>query len=244
MKSFFGNLTDREFSRRKCHGYKKLVFDEGVVTGSVLDMVSGDDGESLVVKATGETPVEGTGYTFLCKEFGLYDDSVSAKVSVIFCDNGWMLVTLLEGSFLIKHEDEILQPTVGSGSYPAVYKDEILWVDADKLLSGKKYFGSEFQQINWQDFEYIFTVSGCIKNKLLSFRCKHHYDEYIDLSLGYIAKLEEKLLRKKQEEASRSILSMFETDDEQGGITFDSFGDEDEDYDDDEYDDEEADFSL
>lgn len=241
MKSFFGNIENTIINRKKCHGYKHIKFDEGVETGSVITMETEDD--TLLIKATGEQPVVGTQYTFLTREFGLYGGDLTAKVSIIFCDDGLMLVTLKEGSILITHEDQILQPAVGGDTYPPVYTDEILWVNADTLLSGKKYFGDDLQQVHWQDFEYVFTLSGGIKNGLRSFKCKHHYAEYIDLSLGYIDEMHKVIEKRQEAKSAKNMMDMFQKA-PSTGFVFDDDDEEDYSYEDDDDDADAMDFGL
>lgn len=240
MKAFFGNIENRVLSRSKSHGYKYLKFSDEVETGSVIKLETEDD--NLAVKVTGEQPVNGTYYTFLTKEFGVYGKDIKALVSVIFCDNDWMLVTLKEGTILINHEDQILQPAVGEDAYPPVYADEIVWINAETLLSYKNYMKDELQKGHWQDFEYTYTVAGGIKGGLQSTTIKHHETESIDLSLGYIDELRKKLEKREEAKSARNMLDMF-SNQSSSGMQFD-FEDEDEPYEEDSYEDDDADFSL
>lgn len=141
-------------------------------------------------------------YTLVTKEFGVYamKDKVSAKIKVRFCDDGVMVVDLIEGAVLIKPEDDILLASVGVSSLPAVNEDEILWVDADKLLSYRQYWGGLKSSMT-QDFEYVFIIKGGKIGGIESFGLRQITDETIDISGGYIAALEAEL--KKKEDAKK-----------------------------------------
>jgi len=242
MKTFFGNLEKREYMRTGCHGYRSIIFDESVELGQAVGIVSDDD--TLRVVPTGEKPVEGTEYVFMTKEFGVYNDMLKADISVIFCDDGWMLVTLHSGSFILSHEDGLVQPSVNldCASVPPVCTSDILWVDADTLLSGKAHFGSELHSRYCYDFEFFLTVSGSYQNGLRHFNCKYSRDRYIDLSRGYIATVEEAILRKEERRKAQMFANMATNSTSSEGLEFefdddddDEYYDEDEDYDDEEY---------
>lgn len=206
--TFFGkNNEDVVLKRSFSHGYKELVVKKELEIGSVIDFVT--EGSKLVMQKTEGTFEYGKDkITFLCKSFGLANND-PAKISVIFCDDGDMLITLHEGTLYIKHEDSILQPVVGSGSYGSVNASDILWIDEDRLLSGKSYFGDKLQCMNWQDFEYIFEVrGGKDKAGCEYFSVKLFRDEFIDLSLGYTATVREEMQRRERQATVDSIASM------------------------------------
>lgn len=241
MKAFFGDIENKIIDRSKCHGYKHLKFADEVETGSVITMETDED--NLFVKATDEQPVQGTQYTFLTKEFGVYGKDIKAKISVIFCDDDLMLVTLKEGTILINYEDQILQPSVDAVTYPPVYTDEIVWINAETLLSYRSYVKDELMKVHWQDFEYTYTVAGGIKGGLSATTIKHHEDEAVDLSLGYIEELRKVLEKREEAKAARNIMNMF-GEKSNTGYDFD-YEDDEYDYEDEDADDDDGmDFGL
>lgn len=199
MRAYFGTegndiVLDRHFS----HGYKRLVLDKGLHVADKLNFQT-DGVDTLRAVSGGSVDSEGVEYTFVCKEFGLYDKNM-AKVSIIFCDDGDMLVTLKGGTLLFMFNNELLQPVVGDGEYDSVHPTEICWVNADRLIGMKQYFGQGYEGSWHQDFEYVFETTGERKNGLDKFNVKCCQDEYIDLSLGYVA---ECMKRDREREAAK-----------------------------------------
>lgn len=240
MKTYFGESGRIELERSRCHGYKKVVFDNVEVAQRLVAETQGTD---LVYKGVSISKEELSNdvrqYTFICKEFGLYGINIPAKISVIFCDDGWMVVTLLEGTLLIDYDGQLLQPVIGDDTYPPVNTNKIFWCNTDSLLSLKDNFGDNIRSVHWQDFEYIFTISGGMEGSLRRFTWRANKDEYIDLSLGAVAVMEEQERQKESARQARNILKMtvYNVDRSQGlEYDEDDVDDYDED-DDDEYDD-------
>lgn len=199
--------------------------------------------KGLEDKLLGEKVEEDDGepvYTLVTKEFGLYAKSngVDAKVKISFCDNGLMLVDVLEGALLFKPEEEILLVSRGVSSLPSINLSNILWVNADKLLSFAQYWG-DFKSRYTQDFEYVFVLGGETKSGLDSFSIRCINDETIDISGGAIAVLEAQMkVKEEAKEAERSFMSLLQ----QSSSSSYEFDDDDEDDEDDEdYEDDEDD---
>lgn len=238
--TYFGKGNEKiELTRSLSHGYKKAVIDESLSIGTAVKTVTEDD--TLLFTATeGEYEYGVDRLVFVCKTFGVTPD-IPAKVSIIFADDGNMIVTLHEGSIMVDFNGKMVQPMVGQTGLTTARLDEVLWVDCNNFLSNKAYFGSELQNKYWQDFEYVFTVTGGIdKANCQSFKLKKHKEEYIDLSLGYIATLEEEQLRKEKRKELAKMQSMWSSP-----RTTDLEFDIDESIDDEDfYDDEEDDLGL
>lgn len=179
----------------------KLIDLSGLSCGEFFDFV--DSGEELtgIVTEEQENPV----YTLVTKEFGLYgfSNGVSTKVKINFCDNGMMMVDVIEGAVLIRPEGEVLLASRNVDGLPDVNVDEIFWVDAEKLLSYRSYWdGLKSKYI--QDFEYVFELKGGKRNNLNSFSVKLIKDEVIDISGGHISAIEARLKTKEDAKIAKA----------------------------------------
>lgn len=228
VRTYFGDEGERiTLERSKSHGYKKIVFDESLGIASILKPST--DGDTLIFSDGGRAAEGDTQqYTFICKEFGLYGVNVPVKVSIMFCDDGWMVVTLLDGTFLIEYEGQILQPSVNTDDFPTVHTDRILWVNADSILSMKQHFGTEIHERCYQDFEFIFRMTGGMEGTLSRFGWSGFREEYVDLSLGYTAELER---MREAKQLEKSVMTTI-----RGASIEQELDYEEADYDDDEYD--------
>lgn len=233
MKTFVGlEESNKVYKRSLAHGYKYLVIDDEVKMASPLSFVTdtyeGENALRVTVDKTVEGKVENPQFTFMCKEFGIYGakNNMYAKVSVIFCDDGNMLVTLLDGTLILNINDDLVQPVVGGMNTTKVVADEITWINADFLLARREYFTKvKFANVNVHDFEYVFTLKADVD----SFTLRREDGEYVDLSLGYTALLEEQELKKKQALEAKKLVSLTT-----GGGSFSGFEFDDDDEDDDE----------
>jgi hypothetical protein len=244
QKVFIANEDfEKEYSRSRAKGHTSIKVDDDVAVSDSIRIVT--EGTTLAIKKDNE----GSGdevFTIPCKEFGLtnYGD-VSAKISVIFCDNGWMLVTLLQGALVLNLDGSLLMPTVGDVASTKVVKEDIFWVDAEKLLSYSKYF-SDTQARFIYDIEFVFEVSGQYINGMTNFSLKPFHDEDVDLSLGYIAQYEQALENKKNAKDAKKMVSAMLNKSNSEPLDFDD-DDEyvDEDYEEEGYDEEDdgVDFS-
>ena len=227
---------ERVFERRRAKGHKRLVIDNDVNIMSPVEFVTQDT--DLVMKAV-ENSEEQEVYTILCKEFGCVGltTDFKSKISVIFLDDGWMLVTLLHGALVMNLENQLLMPTVGDDfKTPAVVPEDICWVNVDNLLEYGKYLGVKGQFMF--DVEFTFLVGGDKINNMRSFSIKPIVDEDIDLSLGYIAAYEQRLQAKEAVKETKKVMKAVFAKEPVEEDDLD-YGDEDEDEDD--YDEDESD---
>lgn len=231
---------ERVFERKRAKGHKRLVIDDSVNIMSSIEFVTEDT--DLVMKAV-ENSDEQEVYTILCKEFGCVGLATDfrSKISVIFLDDDWMLVTLLHGALVMNLENQLLMPTVGDDfKTPAVVPDDICWVNADNLLEYGKYLGVKGQFMF--DVEFTFLVGGDKINNMRSFSIKPIADEDIDLSLGYIAVYEQQLKNKEAVRETKKVMKAVFSQASSDEDDLDYGDDDDEEYgydedDEDEYDD-------
>lgn len=194
-----------------------------------------DKGDKLVgveSEIEDEEPV----YTIVTNEFGLYamSSGVQAKVKISFCDNGMMIVDVLEGAVLIKPAEEVLLASRGVSDLPNVDLNSILWVNADKILAYAQYWEG-LKSKHTQDFEYVFVLRGENRNGLESFGIKAVPDETIDISGGHIAVLEAQMqVKEEARQAKRGFNALVE---QASASSYEFDEDEEEDYEDTEEDD-------
>lgn len=184
-----------EISRERALGYKRVVIDDDVGVAAPFQFVTRDRDLAIeLAEEDGEQAV----YTMLCKEFGLVggNKGFTNKISVIFCDNGWMLVTLYNGALVMNLDDRLLMPAVGVDKTPKVVQNDILWVDAEKLLAYGKYLDNV--GLFMYDHEFFLELSGDNNNGMGSFKFRNLADETIDISLGYIAVYEQQQQKKAE----------------------------------------------
>lgn len=186
--------------------YKELDFT-GVTSGQSFEI---EDRVDKLVAVPSEGIDEDPIYTVVTDEFGLYamSDKVSAKVKISFCDNGMMVVSIIEGAILVKPAGDVLLASRGVSNLPKVELDGIFWVNADKLLSYKKYWGTVKENYT-QDFEFVFILKGDRKGSLHNFSITLIKDETIDISGGNVAVIEAQLKAKEEaKQVKKSFSSM------------------------------------
>lgn len=226
-------------TRAKAKGYKSISLDDSVQMTSALTVTSKAD--KLLISGS-EGHDEEAQYMFVCKEFGLIAyNSITAKVHVTFCDNGLMLVTLLDGALILRIEDEngeqsLIAPSVNLvNGLPSTSEEDVYWVNADKLMSFAKYWGDKASFI--YDFEFAFELRGDRVGGVSNFKLIHLTDEDIDMSAGAFAMYLKKQEDKEQAKRSREIMSQLTQS--QGHLefdenTFDTSGERNLDFDDEE----------
>lgn len=232
---------EKEFTRGRAKGHKRLIIEDNVEIVKPIELHT--NGTDLVVSQVegveGDTEV----YTALCTEFGLVGGAsgFKNKISVIFLDKGWMLVTLYHGALVMNLNDKLMMPTAGDDfAVPKVVTEDICWVNADNLLEYGKYYDLKGQFM--YDFELFFVVGGDSINGMRQFSITHLDDEDIDLSLGLFAKYQQQLKArveaKEALELTRNILHTgsgtdyeYDFDDEEEESEVESEQDEDDEYD-------------
>lgn len=221
---------ERVYSRERAKGHTSLEIDGNINSGDFISIETED--KKLVIKSDDVECKESddVAYTILCREFGLvgYKEKFESKLSVIFLDSGWMLVTLFKGAFVVNIDGKLLMPSAGVDSCPTVYQDMILWVDADRLLSFSKY--EEIKSNFYYDLELMYILKGGAG----SFSHRRIGAEDIDLSLGALALYEQKLKMRQEAKQAKTINNMF-SNDKKSAYDFDE-DDETEWDDEDEYD--------
>lgn len=236
-KIFVVDTSDKSFqtvyTRSRAKGYKRLVIGEDVDPEKGLPIELKTNGTDLVISPAEDKKDDNEVYTILCKEFGLVGEAagIKSKISVMHCDNGWMLVTLLEGAIIINLENQLMMPVVGDAPAPKVVQQDICWVNANDLLDYNKYWGTKGQF--YQDVEFVFTVSGDCIGGTRRFSIKHHRDEDIDMSLGFLAQYEQNQQNKKDAKATKELASAILNTDSSSSYEFDDdeddiYGDEDD----------------
>lgn len=205
-KVYFGQGGVGMLSRGLSHGYKSLIMDEDLGMGNLINFETSE--EALVMSPVdGNADLSNDAITFICDSFGVCN--IKSKISIIFCDDGKMLVTLYYGMLHINYDGVVVSPACGITEDVSM-RSGIKWVDMDTILAMRQYFGTELQQRYYQDFEYFFEVcGGSDKNNCATWSCRCLKDEYIDMSLGFIAETEIKIMRRERQREVNKICAMF-----------------------------------
>lgn len=190
--------------KSKAFKYKELDFT-GVSCGQAFCMDETEN--SLVAHVDSTKNADDVTYSIITDEFGLYamSERIHAKVKVSFCDNGKMIVDLLDGIILIHPEDEIMSVSKNITEAPEVVLDRVLWVDANMILEYAQYWGT-LKSNHIQDFEFVLDLKGEKRGTLDSFGLKHIKEETIDISGGHIAMLEMEMRKKEEEKEKKEML--------------------------------------
>lgn len=216
--------SPREITRKRAVGYTSIKLDEGI--GKITPFEVKTEGQTLCFVPTeyadDDTEEE---YTILCKEFGLVGyDKCKAKVSIILCDDGYMLVTLHSGGLIVTLDDKLMLPTVGEFQYKSNISDgEIMWIDESYFLSSgnEKWFGVDEGKFIF-DIEYMLIVSGGRSAGYnAGSRVRRIRAEDVDMSLGYIAKYEEDKKAKEEARHADEMRKAFQPQNQQTGWEFD-----------------------
>lgn len=228
-------IVDGEFprliGRGRAFGYKELNL-ENIEFGQAIEFKT--DEAQLCLYGNKAEETESPAYTILCKEFGVFGGSKNfeSKISVVHCDDGWMLVTLWKGALIIKLDGKLMMPSTGVDEVPNVIESEILWVNRDTILSFAKYLDDKSGFM--YDFEFMYTIKGFISSGMKHLKLRHIDDEDVDISLGQFAAFLTKQAQKQQAKETKKLCKSFNF----GSSQDLEFDDEDEDeYEDDEDDD-------
>lgn len=233
---------EREFSRSRAKGYKNLVIDDDVISMGGFDFQT--DGTTLrMVADNTEVDAEDEIYTILTKEFGLVGGATHFKndLSVIFLDNGWMLVTIRKGSIVVRIDGDMFLPSIGVTETPTVISDDIAWVNADYLLSYSNTINEPSKSLFMYDYEIFLSLGGHRVGGMWNSELKFYLDQFIDLSLGYIAQYEHRVKTREEAKAAKSLFDSMMSGRSDEEVNFDDeylFGEDEED---DEYADYESD---
>ena len=234
MKRHF--IADGEFARNitrsRALGCTALDLTD-IEVGQAVDFKT--NGSTIELHSTDSDESENPAYTILCKEFGVFggNKNFSSKVSILHCDNGWMLVTLWEGAIIIKLDGKLMMPSTGVDTTPNVTESDILWVNCEKVQGYAKYLNHKAPFV--YDFEFMYIIKGFISSGMKSFSMKHVDDEDIDISAGQFLMAMQKKEQEKQAKEAKRLCKSFNFGTNQS-LEF-----EDEDEDDEEDDDEDDD---
>ena len=204
---FYTNENIKEVSRKRANGYKSICIDDTVQIPSMVEVVSEDvdsDRPVLRIKAIKDTTKVPDKYMFLCKEFGLlgFNADFTSKISVMFCDNGYMLITLHKGMLLLQNDKDITAFVVGSKLVPQIDAESILWKSSEDLMSFVRYRKDKSEYI--YDFDFMFEVKGGKVANMGNFRLKPVLEEDRDMSLGAYVVLAEKVNPEQLQEKEKS----------------------------------------
>ena len=221
-------------TRNRAKGHKSLIIDDSITSFSGFEMKTNGNALNIIPNEFDGDP---DAFTILCKEFGLDDvKNCHSDISVIFLDNGYMLVTLYKGAIALNMEDEngetkLLAPSINIESNPNFDAESILWVNAENILSYSKYF-NEYKNLFLYDFEFFFQIAGTNENNMHSMKLKACKDKDIDISLGQYAQYLDIKQKKNESKRATNLMKMFNSEQ---ALEFDD-DDEDDTEDDDDYD--------
>ena len=190
---YANNVDEKEITRNKANGYKRIVVDKKVKSPCMVSVVSEDIDTmepKLVIKPENIKDKTPDKYMFLCKNIGFvgYAANFQNKVSIIFCDNDYMLVTLHEGMLILQENETTLKVfAIGVENVPKIEKECILWRNAKDLMSFIRYMGLKAEYPF--DFEFMFAIEGDRNAAMENFSLKHIDEEDIDISMGAFAVL-------------------------------------------------------
>lgn len=206
-KLFFADKDfSREIPRTRAKGYKQVIVSEELEMAAPYQFIT--EGNSLVAVPAEAADGGEECFTLLCREFGLvgWSTGLRSKVSVIFCDNGWMLVTLYKGGFVLNLDGQLMMPTVGIDTAPPkVVQDNIMWVDADKLLGYSKYLGDKGNFM--YDYEFMLELAGDNAKGMGNFTFRHIEEETVDISLGHVALWEQQMENRRAAQEAKKQMS-------------------------------------
>lgn len=245
----FEDNQERVITRRRALGVQNIKINNDVQRGDEVEYIyqETENGRDMVIAKTENVQLDETGepiYTFITKEFGLFgfEKGFKSLIEVKFCDEGTMIITLIAGSIVIRPDGNIIKASraVGDSSVPNCKSDEILWINAEKLIQYVGYL-AKFASRYPYDYEYYMEIGGSYEGHLESFKIREVH-EANDISYGALAVVEAKEKRKEDAKQARKavrLLSSYNnnhTSNNSDDFDFDDDEDDSDDFDDEEFD--------
>ncbi len=178
-----GEDLKTEYSRANGKGYNKVksLGVSDLLNGVTQNVVIEPPETTIEIKTSEDKAVAGSdAYVMLCKEFGVVNSTVnSAKISVVFLDNGYMLVKQLSGNLLVNvpmadKKVNIMCLTNGEGNdiQDISYTEHnVEWISEDKLLNCVRQYGKVNNDSSKGKFPYEFEHVFSINSKKLNSDC-------------------------------------------------------------------------
>ena len=162
--------------RSNAYGYGSIHF---IKRASGYVNVRGE-GTSIIVEPAEPSEDSSQGYLLFCKEFGTVS-GYAADFRVLFCDEGYMLITLISGVLALSTDEGIMLIS----SEPVEAPNNITWYSINTFLGYMPRFGTKGMFSH--DIEWSFSSNGknLVSNQALD----------RDISLGYLALYEQKCKR-------------------------------------------------
>lgn len=159
--------------RSNAYGYGSIHF----LTNKAGYVNVRGEGTSIIVEPAEPSGDNPQGYLLFCKEFGTVS-GYEADFRVLFCDEGYMLVTLKSGVLALSTDDGIMLIS----SEPVEASNNITWYSINTFLGYMPRFGTKGMFSH--DIEWSFSSNGknLVSNQALD----------RDISLGYLALYEQK----------------------------------------------------
>ena len=260
MASIFINALGEDLKteyNRNGKGYSKLKvlsIDE-LANGSIQNVDIVDEDDTLIIKKTDDKPVFGKDpFLILCREFGVVDGITDkAKFSVIFLEDGYMLLKQISGDILLNiptKENKVNITAISNGNSKVNGKigydeNKVEWINSDLLMNYIRHYVRTNNPTKGKfpyEFEHIFTVDG-MKLIAKGLKIKFLIEEDNDISRGFIAAYEqEQKHRDRAKELENKLNSLHimteKTAESRNTVTTDdSFDEDDENEDEDSWDD-------
>lgn len=199
----------RVISRNRAKGHKNFIVEDDVKVFDSIEFKT--DGDNLVMKKSDVEAGDDPMYTILCQEFGLVCNGTKMfdnEISVIFLDEGWMLVTLIKGAIVIKIDGKLMMPSRGVDKIPSVIEENICWEDETHLLSFSRHWKGARSSFPY-DYELNFVIGGNVTGGCSNMHIKPLGDRDIDISLGYIAQWEKEQALKEEARSTKKLAKLF-----------------------------------
>lgn len=160
--------------RSNAYGYGSIHF----LTNKSGHVNVRGEGTSIVVEPTESSEDDSQWYLLFCKEFGTVS-GYEADFRVLFCDAGYMLITLKTGVLVLSKDDGII---LISSEPVEASNNNITWYNINTFLGYMPRFRTKGMFSH--DIEWSFSSNG--KNLVSNSGLDR------DISLGYLALYEQK----------------------------------------------------